>query len=557
MLLTSFVSVSIVLIVSVSGENITVSTSKGGVVGLRVSLNPATGVSYDAFLGVPYGKVHSRFQPPSARDAWNEPLLAQKDGPMCPQLDVEFNEDCLYLNVFTPVNASQTSVARPVMVYIHGGGFSFGSSSSLQYGPDFLIPQEVILVTANYRLGAAGFLTLGTPDAPGNLGLYDTMLALKWVQQEIRMFGGDPTLVTLFGHSAGSVLVMSHYISPVSTGLFKQAISQSGSLLVNLLPSKEAVRRAKLLSDAVGCDSSLNSTLLLSCLQRVDIKKIVAEQNVALPIEYIAKGATLRFTPVIDSFATNSFFPDSLDNLMKGAINRSKPLITGFAAADGIVKFQDTEQVWKLSEANLAAFIRKNNLGSLSSNLISLMTEQIRTKYFPVSPGQNKIIDLVNLYTDALFAYPTIVTTRAFANFTYGYMYDFLGAWNPMPDYFSQFKVTGVFHGAELTYLFYSANSSQDLGKCLTNLPAIAMRNSLVSMWTHFAKHGSPNASLSWHTLATGNYLLIGEQLSLLNSSAVEEQHYQFWADLVTQNNSGNVLGNLVMVLAVSIILYF
>ena len=112
----------------------------------------------------------------------------------------------------------------PVMVFIHGGGFKTGSGNDDEYGPDFLVSHGVILVTLNYRLEALGFLCLDTEDVPGNAGLKDQAAALRWVQNNIKNFGGDPNNVTLFGESAGSSSTSLHVISPMSKGLFKRAI---------------------------------------------------------------------------------------------------------------------------------------------------------------------------------------------------------------------------------------------------------------------------------------------------------------------------------------------
>lgn len=139
-----------------------------------------------------------------------------------------YSEDCLYLNIHTP-QISTPNLKLPVMAYIHGGGFTYGSGNVESVGPDFLVPRGVILVTINYRLGALGFLSLQTPECPGNNGLKDQNLALRWIQKNISAFGGNPDNVTLFGESAGSVSVHYHLLSKLSRGLFHRAITQSGT----------------------------------------------------------------------------------------------------------------------------------------------------------------------------------------------------------------------------------------------------------------------------------------------------------------------------------------
>ncbi|XP_034250234.1 cholinesterase 1-like, partial [Thrips palmi] len=119
----------------------------------------------------------------------------------------------------------------PVVVFLHGGAFYTGTANSHIYGPDFLLREDVVLVTVQYRLGALGFLAAGSRDAPGNAGLKDQALALQWVQRNIRRFGGDPSSVTLLGHSAGGAAVHYHAMSPGSRGLFHRAVQLSGCAL--------------------------------------------------------------------------------------------------------------------------------------------------------------------------------------------------------------------------------------------------------------------------------------------------------------------------------------
>lgn len=116
--------------------------------------------------------------------------------------DFPQSEDCLFLNVFVPANV-KSDEKLPVMFWIHGGGFYDWSGNDQLFGPDFLIEKRIILVTFNYRLGLFGFLSLGTPEYSGNMGMKDQQLALKWVHENIERFSGDVTRITIFGESAG------------------------------------------------------------------------------------------------------------------------------------------------------------------------------------------------------------------------------------------------------------------------------------------------------------------------------------------------------------------
>lgn len=189
-------------------------------------------------------------QAPEPIKPWVGEKLTNKDPNVCIQINpyernftVFGEEDCLYLNVYVPqvmlivlklnlkfkfrldiegacLQSPTNFQQLPVMVYIHGGGWVTGNGNSNVNGPERLLDHDVILVIGNYRLGALGFLSTGTKDCPGNNGFKDQLLILKWVKHNIKVFGGDPDDVTLFGESAGSVSVAYHMYSHASKGNF-------------------------------------------------------------------------------------------------------------------------------------------------------------------------------------------------------------------------------------------------------------------------------------------------------------------------------------------------
>ncbi|KAL0860271.1 hypothetical protein ABMA27_009691 [Loxostege sticticalis] len=206
-------------------------------------------------------------QPPKLILKYEHEVDASKDGPACPQITPAgyyTDEDCLTINVYTPDHNSRKPL--PVIVFIHAGGFYSFSGRSDVAGPHYLLDKDIVLVTFNYRLGTLGFLSTGDELAPGNNGMKDQVAALKWVQSNIRAFGGDPGLVTIAGCSAGSTSVMLHMISPMSKGLFHRGISVSGSPTgKGSLPHHQytlAVKQAELL----GCPTN-NSSTIVGCLK--------------------------------------------------------------------------------------------------------------------------------------------------------------------------------------------------------------------------------------------------------------------------------------------------
>nr|AIY69034.1 antennal esterase [Chilo suppressalis] len=228
------------------------------------------GRSFQAYRGIRYAHApvgELRFQPPKPMLKYEGVVNATDDGPACPlpaPPDYPVDEDCLTINVYTPT--SNSSASLPVIFFIHPGGFYSMTGRSDLAGPHYLLDRDVVLVTINYRLGSLGFLSTGDKIAPGKNGFRDQVVAMQWVQRNIRAFGGDPNLVTIAGCSAGSISVMLHMVSPMSKGLFHRGISMSGSSMSqDPLPDNLydlAVKQARL----VGCPAD-NSTVIVECLK--------------------------------------------------------------------------------------------------------------------------------------------------------------------------------------------------------------------------------------------------------------------------------------------------
>ena len=231
------------------------------------------------YKGIPYAKAR-RFMPPTAPDAWQGIRSSRAYGPTCPQakrmgwysdeLAFSFNwddgfpdEDCLRVNVWTPGVNDQKK--RPVMVWLHGGGYSAGSGQELPSydGTNMAKEHDVVVVTLNHRLNVLGFLDLSSFGAKyaqsGNVGLLDLVAALQWVHHNIAAFGGDPANVTIFGQSAGAGSVLAQICSPLNRGLFQRAIMQSGAGLGMFNRHQQSLedghRTAERLFEALGVSS--------------------------------------------------------------------------------------------------------------------------------------------------------------------------------------------------------------------------------------------------------------------------------------------------------------
>ncbi len=280
-----------------------------------------------SFKGIPFAAPPVgalRWKPPQPVQNWQGVRKADKFGPRCMQRNVfgdmnfranGMSEDCLSLNVWTPAKLGREKL--PVLVYFYGGGFIAGDGSEPRYDGASMAARGIVAITVNYRLGVFGFfahpeLTKESPQhASGNYALFDQSAALKWVQQNIAAFGGDPKRVTIAGESAGSISVSAQMASPLSKNMIAGAIGESGSIMGTLsaVPLAEAEQTGMKFATAIGVNS-------LAAL-----RALTAEQL----LETTAKPGLPRFSPTVDGY----FFPKDPAAIFAASEQAHVPLLVG------------------------------------------------------------------------------------------------------------------------------------------------------------------------------------------------------------------------------------
>ena len=401
--------------------------TKFGIVQGSFKLSEPSSRRFSSFEGIPYAvpPIETlRFKPPVKipEDIFykpHEPLEAGKCRSACSQVERisgEYTgaEDCLHLNVFSPEINFLDGVKHPVMVWIHGGGFQFGSSDSEMFGPERLLEEDVVLVSLNYRLGPLGFLTTGDEAAPGNAGLLDQRLALEWVRDNIAAFSGDPDRVTLVGESSGGVSVMAHLASPGSRGLFHQAIAMSGvwAEAPFLHTSKHPAQYAQMLASELGCDASGSSKEIVQCLQKKGPKDIIEMGSKFAEFDFIPE----PFKPVVDSWNPSPILPDPLHEVWTKADIPDIPLMIGGNKDEGVLfmlEFLKNEALYDRVNDNFSTLLPALLLGvdpedARKDEGETATAEVLRNSYLPGdgSLSPDAIPQMIKLFTDVHFLSP-------------------------------------------------------------------------------------------------------------------------------------------------------
>jgi para-nitrobenzyl esterase len=444
-------------------DAVRVHTASGDLAGVREG-------AVSAFLGVPFAAPPvgpNRWRAPQPVTPWTGVRSAVKFGANCMQavdpkgfgpwsheyvVQDPASEDCLYLNVWTP--SAKPDARMPVLVWIHGGGFSSGSGSVPIYQGDVLAKRGVVVVTINYRVGAFGFMAhpeltreaaaAGTP--PGNYGLQDMQAALTWVRQNIAGFGGDPQNVTIAGQSAGSMAVQTLVVSPKTKGLFARAISESG-LAGAVQPLSKGEENGVAFAQA----------------QKTDIAGLRALSADAL----LAAAKTGRFGLVIDG----SFLPASPQQIYAMGQAADVPILVGMTN-DEMTGLNPPPA----TDAGLTAQLTRG-YGAMAPRFQSFYPAATDSDRLTATHAIPRDLGLANLLG---WARNRLAHSSAPV---YGYLYTHV---EPGPEAARY----GAFHTSEVPYVFETLNRSPE--RSFSDVDQ-RVSNRLATYWVNFMKTGNPN----------------------------------------------------------------
>lgn len=518
---------------------------RGGVKGL------SDGRNYYSFEGIPFAQPpvgDLRFRDPIPFNKWTGILDATKQSHSCIEFelnqvdfDVHGSEDCLYLNVYTTQDPRYIQERLPVMVWFYGGYFREGNSSL--YSPVLLLRENVIVVTLNYRVGVYGFLSTSDLSSPGNYGLKDQLIALKWVQANIVKFGGDPGKVTIFGESAGSASVGFHLLSNQAKGLFHGAILQSGTPLCNWALDRNPRQVAFDLGNALGFNTK-NSTSLVKFLRQADLSKsdqVIKTLYTVNFLESFFYGGP--FGPVIEPNYDGAFITkDSLRALKTGDFARV-PVIIGVNSQEGKLLtsvIEAAKPFFFLFDVSPSSLVRDTmNVKSYKDRrYIGTKIAQYYFKSKGFIAGTDE--EFTKFLSDDMFLRPIVKTTVLMSKFipVYHYVYDYEGS---LGRWWLKFKaeyrpdIKGVAHATDILYLWNLTIAPTTF----KNKEERLVSERLTRLWTNFAKFGNPTPceedllqNVQWPKVSGKSlqHLYIGTNLKV--SSNFQKESVDFWEHL-------------------------
>ncbi|XP_069848428.1 carboxylesterase 1E-like isoform X1 [Dipodomys merriami] len=512
-----------------------VNTLQGKVLGKYISLR-GFAQPVAVFLGVPFAKPplgSLRFAPPQPAEPWTFVKNTTSYPPMCAQdpvagqivndhltnrkekIPLIFSEDCLYLNIYTPAELTKTS-RLPVMVWIHGGGLVVGGASTYD-GLALSAHENVVVVTIQYRLGIWGFFSTGDEHSRGNWGHLDQVAALRWVQDNIANFGGNPGSVTIFGESAGGESVSVLVLSPLTKNLFHRAISESGVALSPGLFAKNVRSLAEQVAVTAGCTLT-TSAPMVHCLRQKTEQELL---ETTMKLGHF-------FVPVV---VDGVLIPKAPEEILAEKNFNTVPYIVGINKQE-FGWILPTSKGFPLSEVqfnqNLATSLlqKSKHMTSLSEKLIPVIIEKYLEGTDDPTQTRDRFLDLL---ADMVFGVPSVIVSRGHRDAgAPTYMYEFQYRPSFSPD-MKPMTVIGD-HGDEVYSVFGAPILREGASEEEINLSKTVMK-----FWANFARTGNPNGEGLPHWPEYDQkeaYLEIGTTIQA--AYWLKDKEVAFWTELLT-----------------------
>eukprot|EP01120_Amphizonella_sp_Union-15-10_P001841 TRINITY_DN11986_c0_g1_i1.p1 TRINITY_DN11986_c0_g1~~TRINITY_DN11986_c0_g1_i1.p1 ORF type:complete len:525 (-),score=65.73 TRINITY_DN11986_c0_g1_i1:51-1625(-) len=436
------------------------------------------------FLGIPFAAPPVgplRWKEPIPPTPWTGTLSTQAYGPSCTQPnDPSSQEDCLYLNVYVPTNATPDK-KLPVMHFFYGGCWETGSSSNALYNASNVLSltQNLIIVTSNYRLGPFGFLASKqlAAESPtkttGNYGLLDQRLALQWVSANIENFGGDPKKVTIYGESAGSASISDHLVMVKSWGLFRGAIMESGPIVSwSARDLSGALKQFDIFAASLQCGMS-DPAQQIACLRSIPTDEVEKYSR-----SYCDPLVTCCWSPTIDG----SEITESPQVLASQGKFYKVPILLGTNLNEGSIF---TKVPFTLTPAQYAQDILQSYGNDLGSKIL---------QQYPASDFTSPWYALSFIFRDQFMTCPARRTARWFSPYVDVYLYFFT---HPIESIIKIDPYIGVFHGSELGFVFNVPDGIYSGLPFFFTEQETHLQSEFVSYWTNFGISLNPNSEIT------------------------------------------------------------
>uniref|UniRef100_A0A2A4J451 Carboxylic ester hydrolase n=1 Tax=Heliothis virescens TaxID=7102 RepID=A0A2A4J451_HELVI len=486
-----------------------------------------------AFYNIPYAtapKGADKFKAPLPPEIRTEPLHAIERRIACPQNqmaiapDVEMTEDCLVANIFVPDTNERN---LPVLVNVHGGAFLVGFGD-MGRGTQFMKTKDFIIVTFNYRLGIFGFLCLGTEGVPGNAGMKDQVALLRWVNENIANFGGNPNDVTLGGCSAGSASVDLLLLSKSAKGLFHRVIPESGGNLAVFAIQRDPLEIAKTHAKDLNFINVDDVYALEEFYKSASIDLLTAD------LFMDRTDSTFMFSPCVERDTDGAFLTESPLTILKKGDYDKLPMLYGFANMEGLFRlpFYDFLGNWKdKMNANFSQFLPAD-LTFETEEEREEVASKVKSYYFKDQPvGNDNILGYIDFFSDVLFTHAMLWAAKLQAeagnNQIYLYEYSFVDENVPVVPHTD---IRGADHCAQALAVMDGEDESKETPEFQN------MRKIIREMWHNFVKTGKPvpegSALPSWGAAGPDRapYMSLGVEIE--QKGVLLEARTQLWAEI-------------------------